>query len=231
MIHNENSLSIVVFCNSDSYLHDVSHYPQEKSCKQSNLVRFTLRSNSLGLGQPTDLDFVSCLANATFLNFLLIGKNNFGGIFPSVICNFTRLSRLDLETNKIAGQIPSCIHNLVGLQGLYLLGNKLSGVIPSGAGKLQNLLYLDISANQLSGRIPSSIGNLTHLTRVILSENNLEGHIPSTLGNLLGIALSCSAELPQERLQMSEVAAKLSSIKNKLRGIRSLQQRQILAGL
>jgi len=37
---------------------------------------------------------------------------------------------------------------------------------------------------------------------------------------VLGIAVSCSSELPQERLDMGDVAAKLSSIKKKLHGTR-----------
>lgn len=36
------------------------------------------------------------------------------------------------------------------------------------------------------------------------------------LTSVLRITLSCSAELPQERLDMRDVAAKLSSIRNKL---------------
>lgn len=64
-----------------------------------------------------------------------------------------------------------------------------------------------------------------HLLRTGKSKVILEA-----LTAVLGIALSCSAELPQDRLDMSDVAAKLSSIRNKLHGVRSLRQRQIPAG-
>ncbi|XP_021731642.1 probable LRR receptor-like serine/threonine-protein kinase At3g47570 [Chenopodium quinoa] len=49
------------------------------------------------------------------------------------------------------------------------------------------------------------------------------------LTSVLGIALSCSTEVPQERLDMSDVTAKLSSIRKKLLGTR-LDQRRIRAG-
>ncbi|XP_021732115.1 probable LRR receptor-like serine/threonine-protein kinase At3g47570 [Chenopodium quinoa] len=47
---------------------------------------------------------------------------------------------------------------------------------------------------------------------------------------ILGIAVSCSAELPHDRFSMSDVSAKLSSIRNKLVGTRRQQRRRILAG-
>ncbi|XP_056698560.1 probable LRR receptor-like serine/threonine-protein kinase At3g47570 [Spinacia oleracea] len=48
--------------------------------------------------------------------------------------------------------------------------------------------------------------------------------------SILGLALSCSTEFPRERLEMSDVAAKLSSIRNKLLGTRLQQRRRIQAG-
>ncbi|XP_021731648.1 probable LRR receptor-like serine/threonine-protein kinase At3g47570 [Chenopodium quinoa] len=43
--------------------------------------------------------------------------------------------------------------------------------------------------------------------------------------SILGIGLCCSAELPRERLDMSDVAAKLSSIKNKLPSYANCRER------
>ncbi|KMT00498.1 hypothetical protein BVRB_9g217970 [Beta vulgaris subsp. vulgaris] len=51
------------------------------------------------------------------------------------------------------------------------------------------------------------------------------------LTSVLGIALSCSVEVPQERLDMSDVAAKLSSTRNKLLGTRLKQRRRNQAGI
>ncbi|KNA12895.1 hypothetical protein SOVF_121320 [Spinacia oleracea] len=50
------------------------------------------------------------------------------------------------------------------------------------------------------------------------------------LTSILGVALSCSTEFPRERLEMNDVAAKLSSIRNKLLGTRLQQRRRIQAG-
>uniref|UniRef100_A0A803LP10 non-specific serine/threonine protein kinase n=1 Tax=Chenopodium quinoa TaxID=63459 RepID=A0A803LP10_CHEQI len=50
------------------------------------------------------------------------------------------------------------------------------------------------------------------------------------LTSILGIAISCSAEVPRERLDISDVATKLSSIRNKLLGTRLQQRRRIRAG-
>ncbi|XP_021738368.1 probable LRR receptor-like serine/threonine-protein kinase At3g47570 [Chenopodium quinoa] len=50
------------------------------------------------------------------------------------------------------------------------------------------------------------------------------------LTSILETALSCSTEIPAERLDMSDVAAKLSSIKNKLLGTRLQQRRRMQAG-
>ena len=84
--------------------------------KSERLHFFTLYSNSLGIGQATDLDFVGSLANATKnLGIFDIRANNFEGNFPSIICNFSVLYILGLASNSIAGEIPTCIENLASL--------------------------------------------------------------------------------------------------------------------
>ncbi|XP_021738371.1 probable LRR receptor-like serine/threonine-protein kinase At3g47570 [Chenopodium quinoa] len=50
------------------------------------------------------------------------------------------------------------------------------------------------------------------------------------LTSIFGVALSCSAEVPRERLEMSDVVAKLSSIRSKFLGTRLRQRRFILMG-
>ncbi|KNA10611.1 hypothetical protein SOVF_142810 [Spinacia oleracea] len=51
-----------------------------------------------------------------------------------------------------------------------------------------------------------------------------------SLISILEIAVSCSSEIPQERLDMSGVAGKLSSIRQKLLGTRLQQRRRIQTG-
>ena len=51
------------------------------------------------------------------------------------------------------------------------------------------------------------------------------------LTSVLRIALSCSVEFPRERLDMSDVVIKLSSIKSKLLGTRLQRRRRIQGGV
>lgn len=189
------------------------------------LTRLHLGSNSLGNGQATDLNFVSTLANATKLQWLIINKNNFGGNFPKIICNFSMLIAIGLNNNNIVGDIPICIERLVRLQFFEANDNALSGFIPQSIGKLQLLSDLFLSGNKLSGNIPLSIGNLTKLTLLSLSNNNLEGQIPSTIGNckmLLGVDLSknnLSSSIPLELLSLSSLSISLDLSDNHLSGL------------
>ncbi|KNA03742.1 hypothetical protein SOVF_206190, partial [Spinacia oleracea] len=57
------------------------------------------------------------------------------------------------------------------------------------------------------------------------ADNNL-----MLLTSILEIAVSCTTEVPRERLDMSDVAAKLSSIRNKFLGTRLQQRRRIHTG-
>ncbi|KNA13052.1 hypothetical protein SOVF_120310 [Spinacia oleracea] len=72
------------------------------------------------------------------------------------------------------------------------------------------------------------------LDHVLLEDINSEetdsNLMLEALNSILGVALSCSTEVPRERLDMSDVAAKLSSIRNKLLGSRLQQRRRIQAG-
>uniref|UniRef100_A0A803LP17 non-specific serine/threonine protein kinase n=1 Tax=Chenopodium quinoa TaxID=63459 RepID=A0A803LP17_CHEQI len=215
-----NSSNIGVLQMSENYLQG----PVPSLQKLHWLTDLVIGDNSLGSGEATDLDFVSSLANATMLQWLDIGPNNFKGILPKIICNFSTLTFLKFESNRIAGKIPTCIESLVELQIFNGWGSQLSGVIPQGIGKLQNLNELDLSINQLSGDIPSSIGNLTKITVLQLSQNNLQGHIPLSLGNcrnLLGLALSqnnLSGRIPSSILSLSTLSIALDLSSNRLTG-------------
>ena len=130
------------------------------------------------------MSFLCSLTNATYLNTLDIGPNNFGGEFPKCIGSFsTTLKVLNLNNNKIFGSIHSEIGNLINLEDLERFHNKLSTNIPYEIGKLQKLQYLDLSQNNLFVNIPSSLGNLTIVICLHLFENNLQGSIPLSLKN------------------------------------------------
>ncbi|XP_021738372.1 putative receptor-like protein kinase At3g47110 [Chenopodium quinoa] len=80
----------------------------------------------------------------------------------------------------------------------------------------------------LSGRVTDI---LDHALLVdIVSEENTNTMTLEALISLLEIALSCSAELPQERMNMSDVAGKLSSIRKSLHGTHLLGQSRDSSG-
>ncbi|XP_030924651.1 LRR receptor-like serine/threonine-protein kinase EFR [Quercus lobata] len=101
---------------------------------------FVIAFNELGNGGANDLIFLCSLTNSTYLTYLVINMNNFGGELPKCIVNFsTTLTFLYLDNNKISGNIPLGIGNLINLEDLRMWNNKLSGNIPSEIGKLRKL--------------------------------------------------------------------------------------------
>uniref|UniRef100_A0A7N2LD80 non-specific serine/threonine protein kinase n=1 Tax=Quercus lobata TaxID=97700 RepID=A0A7N2LD80_QUELO len=170
--------------------------------KLNRLTFLSLSVNHLGSGETEDLSFLCSLTNTTYLTFLEINLNNFGGKLPKCLGNFsTTLSDFYLDDNKISENIPAEIGNLINLEDLRIGNNKLSGNIPFEIGILHKLVYLDLSQNKFSGNIPSSLGNLTALTILNLGNNNLQGSIPLSLGqcqNLLRLYLNNSGTIASE---------------------------------
>ncbi|CAL5406702.1 unnamed protein product [Camellia sinensis] len=110
-----------------------------------NLGGLNFQFNHLGTEEAGDLNFLSSLPNATNLNFLRLGSNNFGGVLPESISNLsTNLRILYLDNNKIGGSIPTEMANLVNLQALDMSDNHFIGNILADIGKLQKLQILDL---------------------------------------------------------------------------------------
>ncbi|KAG4127644.1 hypothetical protein ERO13_D10G227800v2, partial [Gossypium hirsutum] len=160
--------------------------------KLEKLYDLELSQNFLGHGREGDLHFLCSLVNKTSLEYLYIGKNNFGGEFPECISNFSKnLLRLGIYNNKISGRIPEGIGNLINLELLVVFKNQLSelteldlsfnnlqGSIPSGLGNCKNLLLMDLSSNNLSGPIPPEVLGLPSLSILLdLSSNYLTGEL------------------------------------------------------
>ncbi|XP_039067515.1 putative receptor-like protein kinase At3g47110 [Hibiscus syriacus] len=193
--------------------------------KMDNLNKLALFNNHLGHGREGDFNFFCTLVNNTKLEFLYIGFNNFGGVFPQCISNFSRtLLQIEIKGNKILGRIPYGIGNLINLEVLAASINQLSGPIPFGIGRLQKLKMLYADTNSLSGVIPNSIGNLTTLTKLFLDHNNLQGRIPSSLGKcqmLLCLDLSennLSGPIPPQVLGIPSLTILLNLSSNHLTG-------------
>ncbi|GAY69401.1 hypothetical protein CUMW_271680, partial [Citrus unshiu] len=181
--------------------------------------------NHLRNGEKDDLELVESLVNASRLELLDIGDNNFGGMLPEAVGNFsTRLRRLSVENNQLFGNIPSGLRNLANLELLYLGDNQFTGRIPGSIGDLQKLQTLRLEGNKFLGEIPSSIGNLTSLTTLNFEENMLEGSIPSSLGkcqNLISLNLSnnnLSGTIPTEVIGLSSLSIYLDLSQNHLNG-------------
>ncbi|CAL1358623.1 unnamed protein product [Linum trigynum] len=186
---------------------------------------FLIDHNFLGGGGADDLSFISSLTNATSLENLAIGHNNFGDVFPLQFGNLSsRLRLLRIGGNKISGSIPSGIQNLINMQLFDASRNSLSGSIPTSIGKLQSLESLDLGHNKISGSVPSSIGNLTRLVLLSLESNNLDGEIPASVGNcqdLIFLDLSnndLSGFIPQHVMELTSLSRLLNLSQNQLAG-------------
>ncbi|KAE8718014.1 putative LRR receptor-like serine/threonine-protein kinase [Hibiscus syriacus] len=193
--------------------------------KMNNIFMLTLNENHLGNGREGDLNFFCTLVNNSKLEYLHIGFNNFGGVFPGCINNFSKtLLQIDIEANKIFGRIPDAIGNLINLELLAISVNQLSGLIPFEIGRLQKLKFFYSHTNSLSGSIPHSIGNLTMLSQLYLGFNNLRGIIPSSLGKcqmLLSLDLAhnnLSGPIPGEVLGLPSLTILLDLSSNHLTG-------------
>ncbi|KAG6629782.1 probable LRR receptor-like serine/threonine-protein kinase At3g47570 [Carya illinoinensis] len=195
--------------------------------KLHRLKRFVAYNNSLGGSGKVDhdLSFICSLTNATMLETLAIGINNFGGVLPECIGNLSLTLRIFATgLNKITGRIPSGIFDLVNLEVFFLSGNRVSGNIPAAISRLHRLKILDLSQNNLSGGIPHSLGNLAFLLQLVLSKNNLGGNIPPSLANctsLIGIDLSSNnlnGSIPKQIFGLSSLSILLSLSLNRLTG-------------
>ncbi|XP_004300882.1 PREDICTED: probable LRR receptor-like serine/threonine-protein kinase At3g47570-like [Fragaria vesca subsp. vesca] len=192
--------------------------------KLCNLGFFNILHNHLGSGSDGDLSFLSDLTNATKLQWLLIGFNNFGGTLPASISNLSTLSILHVWNNRLHGSFPAGIGNLVNMKELKLGDNMFTGNIPTDIGKLSGIRILEFGNNRLSGSLPSSLGNLTSLLRLELQGNYFNGTIPRSLGecrSLLLLNLSCnnlSGAIPPQVIGLSSLSIYLDLSENRLSG-------------
>ncbi|XP_004309034.1 PREDICTED: probable LRR receptor-like serine/threonine-protein kinase At3g47570-like [Fragaria vesca subsp. vesca] len=192
--------------------------------KLRNLRKLNIASNHLGSGSDGDLSFLSDLTNATRLEWLLIGYNNFGGKLPASISNVSTLSVLHVLNNRLHGSIPAGVGSLVNMNKLYLAHNMFTGNIPTDIGKLSGLGILKFDNNRLSGSLPSSVGNLTTLVRLELQGNSFNGTIPASLGechSLLRLDLSgnnLTGEIPPQVIGLQSLSIYLDLSENRLSG-------------
>ncbi|KAI3851152.1 hypothetical protein MKX03_021510 [Papaver bracteatum] len=222
-LYNISSLRIFSLMNNQLVLFYLWDYYSLGNSK--SLDRILLGENKLGSGQANDLDFLDSLVNCTYLRWLNISANNFGGVLPSSVTNLTtNLHILDFRENQIYGGIPPGIQNLQGLTILSLGSNQLIGSVPPGIGLLQNLGILELDSNKLYGSIPSSFGNLTRLIELSLNDNNLTGVVPSSLGYCNSLQVldlnsnRLSGSIPEEIFKLPSLALILDLSNNSFSG-------------
>ncbi|KAK9058898.1 hypothetical protein SSX86_023743 [Deinandra increscens subsp. villosa] len=184
------------------------------------LTRFAVNNNLLGNGKSDNLNFLSALANCTYLEALGFGANNLGGVLPKSIFNFTQLTDFTGGLNLISGNIPSEIGQLVNIRRFFLFSNQLTGTIPDSIGNLKNIGILSLRGNFFSGSIPLSLGNLTLLSRLFLQQNNLVGPVPTSLSNCRGLQLldlsknNLTGYIPKEIFGLSSLTISLDLSNN-----------------
>ncbi|KAL6137304.1 hypothetical protein ACLB2K_062596 [Fragaria x ananassa] len=110
---------------------------------------------------------------------LLPGRGLSGVISPS-ITNLTYLSYLNLSNNSFGGDIAVEIGELKFIYVLDLSHNNLSGRIPDQVSELTDLERLDLSYNHLHGEIPASRKALHHLSFFCVAFNDIRGVVPSS---------------------------------------------------
>ncbi|THG16652.1 putative receptor-like protein kinase At3g47110 [Camellia sinensis] len=238
---NQFTGSIPVSISNASKLYELELDQNNLTGKVPNLARLqnlkwlTMGDNQLGCREADDLNFIYSLINATNLQYLNVGLNNFRCKIPESIGNLSsNLKLLSLDNNQIFGSIPPGIVNLVGLQSLYMQVNQLTGTIPSGIGKLANLHELNLLDNSLSGNIPSSLGNLSLLSKLALGLNNFQGNIPPSLGNcsnLQKLFLSqnnLNGTIPKQVVSISSLSIYLDLSQNQLSGFLPMEVAKLI---
>ncbi|THF98991.1 hypothetical protein TEA_022313 [Camellia sinensis var. sinensis] len=228
---NQFTGSILVSISNASKLHQLQLGPKKLTgmvpslARLQNLKGITIADNHLGFREADDLNFIHSLINATNLQHLGVGPNNFGCKFPKSIGNLSRnLEYLYIGHNQIFRSIPPRIVNLVGLQSLDMQVNQLTGTIPIEIGKVQNLHQLILYSNSLSCNIPSSLGNLSLLSELNLESNNFRGNIPPSLGNCRTLQLlflsqnNLNGTIPKQVVSISSLSIYLDLSQNQLSG-------------
>lgn len=194
--------------------------------KLSELRRFIIDGNLLGMDRGADLNFICTLTNGTKLQILTLVQNKLKGGIPNCIGNLSvMLTMFRLSDNLIEGILPVGVGNLVNLTRLELARNDIHGNIPQSIGNIVKLKVLDLTGNSFSVNIPLSLGNLQSMTHLSLRNNKLEGEIPSSISecqNLLLLDLSGNnlvGLIPQGVISLPSLSLLLDLSQNNLTGV------------
>ncbi|XP_030938745.1 receptor kinase-like protein Xa21 [Quercus lobata] len=177
----------------------------------SSIIHFALYKNKLSGSLPTNLfltlphlqwflifenqltgSLPVSLSNASELQYLEVGMNNFTGKISDNFGGLHRLELLLIEDNNLGSgddddemNFFQSLVNCSSLRKINLSQNQLKGTLPNVLGNLSTqLTYFSIHKNLIFGEIPKGMGNLVNLTALFMSKNKLSGTIPDDFGNL-----------------------------------------------
>ena len=145
-----------------------------------------VRCNDKGFIVSLELDRVGMdgvlpreLGSLSYLERLVLPRNQLSSTIPSSLSSLGNLMELDLFDNKLSGTIIEI--RRLPLKILQLSSNKLSGSIPPLNSDLE---ILDVSANDLDGALPDGVFDATLLREINLSMNRFSGTLGSDFGRL-----------------------------------------------
>ncbi|KAL7176581.1 hypothetical protein ACSBR2_030004 [Camellia fascicularis] len=152
-------------------------------------------------------------------------KNLFTGTLPTSLSNASELEDIFFGANDFSGTMPRDIRKLLGLRRIVVYQNQLQDDLTfiSSLTNCTSLKAIVAHRNKFT-EVPSSIGNLTSLITLNLGENNIHGSIPPTLGNchsLLELDLyknNFNGSIPLEIMSLSSISTSLTLDHNALTG-------------
>ncbi|KAL2318854.1 hypothetical protein Fmac_032730 [Flemingia macrophylla] len=157
------------------------------------------------------------------LQIFALSSNRIDGNIPVGIGNLANLTILALEGNRLTGSVPNTLGKLQNLRLLYLNVNKFS----------ESSMYSTQSV--LSANLRGSIGYVPPVYEQYFVDENKEFEceeramkryceieasakdlVEDCFASLMQIGVSCSANLPSERMPITVVSNKLHAIKKSL---------------
>ncbi|KAL5718482.1 hypothetical protein ACHQM5_011380 [Ranunculus cassubicifolius] len=135
---------------------------------QNHIITLNLSGTSLkGFLSPE-------LGSLSFLQELILHKNNLLGTIPKEIGMLKNLKVLDLGMNQLSGPIPPEIGNLVSATKINLGSNGFTGNVPPEFGNLRNLVELRLDRNKLQGTVPANNSSSSIGLRGVYSSRGTE---------------------------------------------------------